>query len=106
MDSNGNGSISRGEAKSNAKLTAEFDAVDNNHDGQLDRQELEGWMWGSLPAREGKPRKSRTYSYTVHPAGEAEAADSCPKTGDPAATTSTTPQKPKRPPTQIRQNGG
>jgi Ca2+-binding EF-hand superfamily protein len=44
MDSNGNGSISRSEAKSNATLTAEFDAVDNNHDGKLDQQELAGWM--------------------------------------------------------------
>ncbi len=44
MDANGNGSISRSEAKSNATLTAEFDAVDNNHDGKLDKQELAGWM--------------------------------------------------------------
>src|SRR5690606_33020063 len=44
MDSNGNGSISRSEARSNATLTGEFDAVDNNSDGKLDRQELGGWM--------------------------------------------------------------
>jgi hypothetical protein len=44
LDANGNGSISRSEAKSNATLTAEFDAVDNNHDGRLDKHELAGWL--------------------------------------------------------------
>ena len=44
MDSNGDGRISRAEARSNPTLTAEFRAVDNNGDGVLDAGELKGWM--------------------------------------------------------------
>src|SRR3546814_6173328 len=98
MDSNGNGSISRGEAKSNATLTAEFDAVDNNHDGKLDRQELEGWMSGPLPARERKPRESGAFSYPVHTARAAEAASPCTTTGNRECTTRTPHSKPRNPP--------
>lgn len=44
MDANHNGWISMAEARSNATLTAEFEAVDNNHDRKLTRDELKGWM--------------------------------------------------------------
>ena len=44
MDRNGDGRLSRAEARSNATLTAEFAAVDNNRDGALDAHELKGWM--------------------------------------------------------------
>ncbi|MBD7987849.1 hypothetical protein H9645_07385 [Luteimonas sp. Sa2BVA3] len=44
MDSNGDGRISRAEARANTTLTAEFRAVDNNGDGVLDAGELKGWM--------------------------------------------------------------
>src|SRR3546814_12301563 len=94
MDSNGNGSISRGEAKSNATLTAEFDAVDNNHDGNLDRQELEVWTWGPLPARRRQPRESGAFPYPAHPAAAAEPSSSCPTTPDRARTTSASRPKP------------
>ncbi|RFP59847.1 hypothetical protein D0Y53_09880 [Luteimonas weifangensis] len=44
LDANHNGSISRGEARSNATLTAEFNAVDHDHNGRLSQDELKGWM--------------------------------------------------------------
>ncbi|QDW67939.1 hypothetical protein FPZ22_10435 [Luteimonas granuli] len=44
MDRNGDGVLSRAEARGNATLTAEFNAVDNNNDGALDAHELKGWM--------------------------------------------------------------
>lgn len=43
LDGNGDGRISRGEARANETLSAEFDAVDRNRDGRLDREELSGW---------------------------------------------------------------
>jgi hypothetical protein len=44
MDANHNAWISMTEARGNATLTAEFEAVDNNHDRKLTRDELKGWM--------------------------------------------------------------
>jgi hypothetical protein len=44
MDTNHNGWLSLGEASSNATLAAEFEAVDNDHDRKLTREELKGWM--------------------------------------------------------------
>lgn len=44
LDGNGDGALSRSEARPNATLTAEFDAVDNDHDGRLTADELKGWM--------------------------------------------------------------
>ena len=44
MDTNGDGRISRAEARSNQTLTDEFRAVDNDHDGRLSKEELAGWM--------------------------------------------------------------
>lgn len=43
MDSDGDGSISRGEAQANPTLSGEFDGVDRNRDGRLDRTELADW---------------------------------------------------------------
>ncbi|MBJ6980111.1 hypothetical protein JG616_12380 [Luteimonas sp. MC1782] len=44
LDTNGDGRLSRAEARPNATLTAEFRAVDSNGDGALDATELRGWM--------------------------------------------------------------
>src|SRR5690606_32301607 len=44
LDTNGDGRLSRAEARPNATLSAEFAAVDNNGDGVLDREELRGWL--------------------------------------------------------------
>ena len=44
LDTNGDGRLSRAEARPNATLTAEFRAVDSNGDGTLDATELKGWM--------------------------------------------------------------
>ena len=44
LDANGDGFVDRTEAKVDAGLTAEFDNVDGNRDGQLDRIELTGWI--------------------------------------------------------------
>ena len=44
MDTNHDGSISRGEAKGNATLMQEFRGVDMNHNGKLSKDELKGWM--------------------------------------------------------------
>jgi hypothetical protein len=44
LDGNGDGAINRSEASANATLTAEFDAVDNDHNGRLSQHELKGWM--------------------------------------------------------------
>ena len=44
MDSNGDGYISRDEARGNDDLTAEFHVADSNGDGRLSREELAGWL--------------------------------------------------------------
>jgi len=44
LDANGDGRLTRAEARPNATLSAEFAAVDNNGDGMLDSGELKGWM--------------------------------------------------------------
>ncbi|HET6434387.1 MAG TPA: EF-hand domain-containing protein, partial [Xanthomonadaceae bacterium] len=44
MDANGDGNISRGEAKGNPDLTREFKVVDSNHNGRLSRDEMKGWI--------------------------------------------------------------
>jgi Ca2+-binding EF-hand superfamily protein len=44
LDANGDGSLSRTEVRSNATLTGEFRAVDNDHNGRLSKEELKGWM--------------------------------------------------------------
>ena len=44
LDANKNGSLSRGEVRANATLSAEFGAVDVNRDGRLSKDELKGWM--------------------------------------------------------------
>ena len=44
MDANGDGVIDRREAAANPTLEAEFRAVDENGDGHLDRAELSGWI--------------------------------------------------------------
>lgn len=43
LDGNGDGHLSRDEARANATLEAEFDGVDRNADGRLSREELAGW---------------------------------------------------------------
>ncbi|MGO1541678.1 MAG: EF-hand domain-containing protein [Luteimonas sp.] len=43
MDTDGDGHISRAEARANQTLHAEFDGVDRDHDGRLSRDELADW---------------------------------------------------------------
>ncbi|NZA26704.1 hypothetical protein H0E84_09925 [Luteimonas sp. SJ-92] len=43
LDANGDGRISRAEARTNASLTAEFHVADSNGDGRLTPDELSGW---------------------------------------------------------------
>ncbi len=44
LDVNGDGYISRAEAKPHPTLDAEFNAIDSNRDGRLSREELAGWL--------------------------------------------------------------
>lgn len=44
LDTDGDGYISRREARANENLSAEFNAVDANRDGRLSRAELSGWL--------------------------------------------------------------
>lgn len=44
LDSDGDGYISRSEARANATLDAEFDGVDRDGDGRLSREELANWI--------------------------------------------------------------
>src|SRR5690606_28638102 len=60
LDGNGDGRLSRAEARANATLSAEFAAVDNNNDGVLDAGERRGWRRGGQRARRsGVPRRPR-----------------------------------------------
>jgi len=43
LDTNGDGQISRDEAKGHAWLEKNFDQIDTNHDGQLSKDELAAW---------------------------------------------------------------
>ncbi|MDQ3288406.1 MAG: hypothetical protein M3Q42_09120 [Pseudomonadota bacterium] len=43
IDENGDGNISREEARSNPNLSDDFNTVDSNSDGMLSRDELQGW---------------------------------------------------------------
>lgn len=43
LDTNGDGQISRDEAKGHAWLEKNFDQIDTNHDGQLSKEELAAW---------------------------------------------------------------
>ncbi|WP_407354226.1 hypothetical protein [Luteimonas sp. R10] len=43
LDGNGDGHLSRSEARANESLSAEFDAADRNRDGRLSQEELSGW---------------------------------------------------------------
>ncbi|MCD9098328.1 EF-hand domain-containing protein [Luteimonas fraxinea] len=44
LDVDGDGYISRVEAKAHPALDAEFNAIDSNRDGRLSREELAGWL--------------------------------------------------------------
>ncbi|MCL6470653.1 MAG: EF-hand domain-containing protein, partial [Ralstonia sp.] len=43
IDTNGDGQVSRDEAKGHAWLEKNFDQIDTNHDGQLSKDELAAW---------------------------------------------------------------
>lgn len=43
LDGNGDGYVTRDEARGNEALTAEFHVADSNGDGRLSREELSGW---------------------------------------------------------------
>ena len=44
MDANHDGNVNRAEAKGNPDLMREFDVVDTNHNGRLSKDEMKGWM--------------------------------------------------------------
>ena len=44
LDTDGDGHISRAEARAHPTLDAEFAAIDVNRDGRLSREELAGWL--------------------------------------------------------------
>lgn len=44
LDTDGDGFISRAEAKAHATLDAEFNALDSSRSGRLDRAQLAGWL--------------------------------------------------------------
>lgn len=44
LDTDGDGAISRAEARAHPTLDAEFNAIDVNRDGRLSREELAGWL--------------------------------------------------------------
>ena len=44
LDTDGDGYISRSEARANPTLDAEFDGVDRDSDGRLGREELADWI--------------------------------------------------------------
>ena len=44
LDVDGDGYISRAEAKAHPALDAEFNAIDSNRDARLSREELAGWL--------------------------------------------------------------
>lgn len=44
LDRNGDGSLNRNEASANTTLMGEFRAVDTNRNGRLSKDELKGWM--------------------------------------------------------------
>ena len=44
LDTDGDGYISREEARANEALTAEFHVLDSNGDGRLSREEASGWI--------------------------------------------------------------
>ncbi|MCL9846129.1 EF-hand domain-containing protein [Ralstonia solanacearum] len=43
LDTNGNGMVSRDEAKGHRWLEEHFDEIDTNHDGQISKNELAAW---------------------------------------------------------------
>ena len=51
-DKNSDGKVSKAEAADNAKLAAQFDKLDNNHDGNLDKAEYAKFE-GSAKAKTG-----------------------------------------------------
>jgi Ca2+-binding EF-hand superfamily protein len=60
LDTNGDGSISRDEAKTAPRLAEKFDAIDANKDGTLTRDELVAWRKAhprSAPGTSAEPIK-------------------------------------------------
>ena len=49
MDANGDGQISRDEAKTAPRLSQNFDAIDANKDGSLSRDEMHAWRRAQSP---------------------------------------------------------
>ena len=79
LDTNGDGQISRDEAKGHGWLEKNFDQIDTNHDGQLSKDELAAWHKAHKGEMRGEMREQMAQRFDA----KFKAAD---KDGDGALT--------------------
>ncbi|WP_296224727.1 EF-hand domain-containing protein [Ralstonia sp. UBA689] len=65
IDTNGDGQISRDEAKGHAWLEKNFDQIDTNHDGQLSKEELAAWRKAHKGEMRGEARAKMAERFDV-----------------------------------------